>query len=160
MIDTARTFYQHLLFRYTKETCPEDQSSRYNATLHRVLKIIKDFGEKIRFYEVPNSPRQGWFFFDILVRLLNLNHHWQWSLDHGLDNHFWSYQTISPWHRIMTLWDKFFYYDIKIFSVCNCIADRFFSWTLVIITLLLRFFIAHKFWLIMLQNCNGDCEIW
>ena len=47
-IDTARNYYQQLLFRYTKETSSEDQGSRHNATLHKALKTVKDFGETIQ----------------------------------------------------------------------------------------------------------------
>ena len=54
-IDTARNYYQQLLFRYTKETSSEDQGSRHNATLHKALKTVKDFGEKIRSFEVLNN---------------------------------------------------------------------------------------------------------
>lgn len=53
-IDTARNHYQQLLFRYTRETSPEDQSSRLNATLHRALKTIKDFSENIRSFPILN----------------------------------------------------------------------------------------------------------
>ena len=54
-IDTARNYYQQLLFRYTKETNPDDQSSRLNATLHRALKTVKDYAENIRSFPVLNN---------------------------------------------------------------------------------------------------------
>lgn len=53
-IDTARNYYQQLLFRYTRETSPEDQSTRLNATLHRALKTVKDFSENIRAFPILN----------------------------------------------------------------------------------------------------------
>merc|ERR1712227_765410 len=43
-IDTARNYYQQLLFRYT----------RLNATLHRALKTVKDFSENIRAFPILN----------------------------------------------------------------------------------------------------------
>ena len=45
-IDLARAHYLQLLFRYTKTA--NHESSRLNATLHRVLKTVKDFAEQIR----------------------------------------------------------------------------------------------------------------
>lgn len=54
-IDTARNYYQQLLFRYMNETSSEEQGSRHNATLHKALKTVKDFGEKIRSFEVLNN---------------------------------------------------------------------------------------------------------
>jgi len=57
-VDTARSHYQQLLYRYIRETVPEDQSSRLNASLLRGLKRVKDFAEKIRSYEF--SPALAW----------------------------------------------------------------------------------------------------
>ena len=54
-IDTARNYYQQLLFRYTKEMSSEDQGSRHSATLQKALKTVKDFGEKIRSFKVHNN---------------------------------------------------------------------------------------------------------
>jgi len=51
-IDSARNFYQQLLYRFIKGTNPEDASSRLNATLHRALKTVKDFGEKMRSFKI------------------------------------------------------------------------------------------------------------
>jgi len=51
-IDSARNFYQQLLFKYIKGTNPEDISSRFNATLHRALKSVKDFGEQLRSFKI------------------------------------------------------------------------------------------------------------
>jgi len=51
-IDTARSYYQQLLFRYMKNTNPDDQCTRLMATLNKALKTVKDFAEKIRSYEV------------------------------------------------------------------------------------------------------------
>ena len=45
-IDLARAHYLQLLFRYTKTM--GSGSSRLNATLHRVLKTVKDFAEQMR----------------------------------------------------------------------------------------------------------------
>ena len=58
-VDKARNYYQQLLFRYTKETNAEDQSSRLNATLHRALKTVKDFGENIRGLPIMKSQPGG-----------------------------------------------------------------------------------------------------
>ena len=54
-IDTARNYYQQLLFRYTKEMSSEDQGSRHSATLQKALKTVKDFGEKIRSFKVHSN---------------------------------------------------------------------------------------------------------
>jgi len=58
-VDKARNYYQQLLFRYIKETNGEDQSSRLNATLHRALKTVKDFGENIRGLPIMKSQPGG-----------------------------------------------------------------------------------------------------
>lgn len=57
-VDLARAHYQQLLFRYIKETNPEDQCSRLMVTLNRALKSVKDFAEKVRSYQVV-SVRQA-----------------------------------------------------------------------------------------------------
>ena len=57
-IDAARNYYQQLLFRYTKQTNSEDQSSRLNATLHRALKTVKDYAENVRSFPVLHNNAQ------------------------------------------------------------------------------------------------------
>ena len=41
-----------------KETSTEDQSAMHDATVHKALKTVKDFGEKIRSFEVLNNQRK------------------------------------------------------------------------------------------------------
>jgi len=45
-VDAARSYYLQLLYRYMKLTNTE--SSRLNASLHSILKTVKDYGEAIR----------------------------------------------------------------------------------------------------------------
>ena len=51
-VDTARSYYLQLLYRYMKLT--NTQSSRLNASLHSILKTVKDYGEAIRSQFVLN----------------------------------------------------------------------------------------------------------
>ena len=51
-IDTARGYYLHLLYRYLKLI--NQQSSKINASLHSVLKTVKDCAEEIRSQLVGN----------------------------------------------------------------------------------------------------------
>jgi len=51
-IDTARSYYLHLLYRYMKLT--NSDSSRLNASLHSILKTVKDYAELIRSQLVVN----------------------------------------------------------------------------------------------------------
>ena len=46
---------QNIVTLLLPEVVEEDQSSRLNATLHRALKAVKDFGENIRSYEIFNN---------------------------------------------------------------------------------------------------------
>ena len=45
-VDHARNYYRRLMFLFIKDRIPD--SSRLNATLHRVLKTVRDFAEHIR----------------------------------------------------------------------------------------------------------------
>ena len=46
-IDTARVYYLQLLYRYMQKHS-NNQGSKIKASLHGVLKIVKDFGEAMR----------------------------------------------------------------------------------------------------------------
>ena len=45
-VDDARNSYCRLMFLFIKDRFPE--SSRLNATLHKVLKTVRDFAEQVR----------------------------------------------------------------------------------------------------------------
>ena len=45
-IDSARNYYRQLMFLYIKESHPA--SSRLNATLHKILKTVRDTAEHVR----------------------------------------------------------------------------------------------------------------
>ena len=45
-IDAARNYYRHLMFLFIKENRPP--SSRLNATIHRIMKTVRDTAEYVR----------------------------------------------------------------------------------------------------------------
>ena len=57
-VDAARSYYLQLLYRYMKLT--NTQSSRLNASLHSILKTVKDYGEAIRSQFVLNFDWKSW----------------------------------------------------------------------------------------------------
>merc|ERR1719483_1945228 len=52
-IDFSRNHYSHLLFRYIKTT--NHNSSRQNASMHKILKNVKDLADRCRYHFFPDE---------------------------------------------------------------------------------------------------------
>merc|ERR1712156_1098998 len=51
-VDTGRSYYLQLLFKYMEVTHPREECPRLIAALHRVLQTVKESAEKIRAFEI------------------------------------------------------------------------------------------------------------